>query len=97
MPLVNGKTKKTLAKELSARGVSLTSKDGEHRVNLHGHQEESAYYTDDLHDAYQTGRHMSNSAHNRGLQAAKGNSLAKTDNGRGYKNLAHKESSNEQG
>lgn len=40
---------------LALRGVSIRKRDGEYRVNAHGAPEETAYYTDDLEDAYLTG------------------------------------------
>jgi hypothetical protein len=44
---------KTLLRPLD---VILTKKDGEYRVVRRGGSEESAYYTDDLWDAYETGK-----------------------------------------
>ena len=46
--------------ELRKVGVTLRKKDGEFRVNLAGGSESTAYYTDDLEDAFQTGVYMSN-------------------------------------
>lgn len=48
---------------LASLGVSIRfNRDyGEYRVNLHGGSEDTAYYTDDLEDAYLTGIFMSKS------------------------------------
>lgn len=43
---------------LAKRGVTLTVRDGEYRVNFVGGKEDSAYYTTDLNDALSTGRAM---------------------------------------
>lgn len=44
---------------LSVLGLSIRKNAwGEFRVNYHGGQEETAYYTDDLEDAYLTGAAM---------------------------------------
>jgi hypothetical protein len=51
-------TLKAAKAELAAIGVTLTKKDGEHRVNLAGGLEASAYYTDNLTDAVATGKKM---------------------------------------
>jgi hypothetical protein len=45
-------------RELAAIGCTLTKKDGEYRVNLAGGLEASAYYTDNLTDAINTGKKM---------------------------------------
>jgi hypothetical protein len=45
---------------LHEHGVSLRYRDGEFRVNLAGGNESTAYYTDDLQDAVETGRMMAN-------------------------------------
>ncbi len=39
--------------------ITLTHRDGEYRVNFKGGKESTAYYTNDLEDAIQTGRAMS--------------------------------------
>lgn len=39
--------------------ITLSKKDGEYRVNFAGGSESTAYYTNDLEDAIQTGRAMS--------------------------------------
>lgn len=39
-------------------GLVLTKRDGEYRVNFKGGSEETSYYTDDLNDAFRTGRAM---------------------------------------
>ncbi len=36
-------------------GMTLTRKDGEYRVNIAGGKEATAYYTDDIEDALNTG------------------------------------------
>lgn len=46
-------------KQLRELGISLTKKDAEYRVNFYGGTEATAYYTDDIDDAYYTGKHMS--------------------------------------
>ncbi|HKW13095.1 MAG TPA: hypothetical protein VJS69_01275 [Candidatus Krumholzibacteria bacterium] len=43
---------------LARMGVTLRKKDGEFRVTLKGAGEASAYYTNDLADAVQTGQRM---------------------------------------
>lgn len=43
---------------LRARGIVLSKKDGEYRVNFRGGREGTAYYTDDLADALSTGQAM---------------------------------------
>jgi hypothetical protein len=40
---------------LRAAGMSLVTEDGEYRVNFTGGREATAYYTNDLLDAVQTG------------------------------------------
>lgn len=40
-------------------GITLTRREGEYRVNFKGGPERTAYYTNDLEDAIQTGRAMS--------------------------------------
>lgn len=44
--------------ELRKVGVTLNKRNGEFRVNLAGGSEATAYYTDDLDDAYCTGLQM---------------------------------------
>jgi len=43
---------------LAAEGMSLRHNDGEYRVNFRNGTEDSAYYTNDLQDAVDTGRSM---------------------------------------
>jgi len=43
---------------LSSMGISLTKSDGEYRVNFKGGKEETAYYTNDILDAINTGKAM---------------------------------------
>lgn len=43
---------------LKQLGLVLTRRDGEYRVNFKGGREETAYYTNDLLDAFGTGRAM---------------------------------------
>ena len=43
---------------LRAVGVTITKRHGEYRVNLRGGQEATAYYTDDIEDAVNTGQQM---------------------------------------
>jgi hypothetical protein len=45
--------------ELSQLGVALKKNENEYRVNFKGGKEETAYYTDDLNDALETGKEMS--------------------------------------
>lgn len=47
-------------KDLQKHGMVLkkTGYGNEHRVNYKGGKEETAYYSDDLHDAHSTGHHM---------------------------------------
>jgi hypothetical protein len=39
-------------------GLSLRKRDGEYRVNFTGGAEATAYYTNDIFDAVETGRQM---------------------------------------
>ena len=41
--------------ELRRRGIILTRRDGELKVNYRGGKEATAYYTNDVEDAYHTG------------------------------------------
>lgn len=51
---------------LAQEGIQLTSTQfGEYRVNQRGASESTAYYTDDIDDAYQTGLAMANDRRNR--------------------------------
>lgn len=61
-------------KELSAVGMSLkkTGYDNEHRVNYKGGKEETAYYTDDIHDAVATGHAMTKDPYYLNQQKNKG-------------------------
>ena len=43
---------------LKPHGISLNKKDGEYRVNFVGGREETAYYTNDIDDAVNTGIDM---------------------------------------
>lgn len=43
---------------LRQAGVTLRKEDGEYRVNLRGGSEATAYYTDCIEDAYETGLTM---------------------------------------
>lgn len=53
-------TLKNAKKELAAYGMVITKRDaGEYRVNFKGGQESTAYYTDDIDDAVNTGVVMS--------------------------------------
>jgi hypothetical protein len=40
-------------------GITLTKHDGEYRVNIKGSDEATAYYTNDLSDAFASGVSMS--------------------------------------
>lgn len=43
---------------LRAVGVTISKRHGEYRVNLRGGREATAYYTDDIEDAVNTGLRM---------------------------------------
>jgi hypothetical protein len=45
-------------KIVAAVGCTLSKSDGEYRVNLRGHGEATAYYTNDLQDAVNTAKTM---------------------------------------
>lgn len=45
-------------KALAAHAMVIRRRDGEYRVNFKGGPESTAYYTDDLADAFRTGLHM---------------------------------------
>lgn len=47
---------------LREKGMTVTHKDGEYRVNYRKGKEPTAYYTNDLIDAHITGHHMAKSA-----------------------------------
>lgn len=49
---------KDCQKEATAMGLVLTKTDGEYRINFKGGKEATAYYTDDLEDAMNTGKSM---------------------------------------
>lgn len=51
-------TLKQAKRSLSKLGITLSKRDGEYRVNYRAGKESSAYYTNDLTDAYDTGRDM---------------------------------------
>jgi hypothetical protein len=56
-------TQKTVRAALSRVGISFRKTDcGEYRVNFRNGREETAYYTDDLSDALNTGIAMLNPA-----------------------------------
>jgi hypothetical protein len=42
-------------KELRKYGIAILKVEGEYRVNFRGGKEATAYYTNDLRDAYDTG------------------------------------------
>ena len=62
MKLVDAMTMKEVKAELASVGIVIHKYDGEYRVNLKGGQEVSAYYTNDLSDAYLTGLIMADDA-----------------------------------
>ena len=51
-------TLQTAKNQLRDFGMSVNVRDGEYRVNFLGGKEETAYYTNDLEDAVDTGRLM---------------------------------------
>jgi hypothetical protein len=51
-------TLKELKDHLRPHGITVTSKNGEHRVSARGGKEASAYYTNDSDDALGTGLAM---------------------------------------
>lgn len=51
-------TIKTAKAALADRSITITSRDGEYRVNFKPGFEETAYYTTDLEDAVMTGMAM---------------------------------------
>lgn len=51
-------TYKELKEKLEAKRINLATRHGEYRVNLFDGTEDSAYYTDDLQDAYGTALKM---------------------------------------
>jgi len=48
-------TLKEAKSRLTKIGVTISKKDGEYRVNMKGGKEDSAYYTNDIDDAFGTG------------------------------------------
>jgi hypothetical protein len=46
---------KSVRKELRKYGIAILKVEGEYRVNFRGGKEATAYYTNDLRDAYDTG------------------------------------------
>lgn len=48
----------TVREQLGNVGITLRKRDGEFRVNVAGYTENSAYYTNDLEDARDTGLEM---------------------------------------